>query len=173
MNFCSARLRFEPLNEHHWPSFYALHQDTAVMEYIADIEPSAAIKQRFEQRLFCNREHTTHHCWALIGIESVQIIGFIGYWLVDTDSTELGYMLNPDFQGQGLGTEALQQIVAHCSSQTQIKRLTATVTEGNQASRKMLTKLHFKQLPTQSSGFIINNQEVNDWHFELCINAQV
>ncbi|WP_462158182.1 GNAT family N-acetyltransferase [Pseudoalteromonas sp. GB56] len=161
-----------PLSLEHWPVFLALHQDQSVMHYVADMQSEEHIRVRFEQRVGGNSHHTHKFCWAITCKQTSAVLGVIGYDLVNTSHAELGYMLLPRYQGCGYASEALNTVVGGTSQSHNITRFTATVTQGNEASRKLLINCDFIQLPTRSSGYVINGEEVNDWCFELCTYAQ-
>ncbi len=173
MRFQSQRLLLMPLSQDHWPVFLALHRDDSVMQYVADMQSEAHVKVRFEQRLGEHSHHTHKFCWAITCKQTAAVFGVIGYDLVNDSQAELGYMLLPHRQGRGYASEALERVIAFAVKAQGVRRFSATVTQGNEASRKVLINCGFSQLQTRNTGYMINGKEVNDWCFELCVNAQL
>lgn len=58
---------------------------------------------------------------------------------------ELGYGLAPSARGRGLGTEAVGVLVAWVERQPGVRRVTARVRVGNEASRRVLRRLGFTE----------------------------
>ncbi|MFY8275152.1 GNAT family N-acetyltransferase [Pseudoalteromonas sp. SSDWG2] len=169
--FTSEQLAFTPLEHAHWPLFLALHNDQKAMQYVGDVKPEHCVRAKFEHRLVTNVA-SAHSCWVISQKRTNEDIGVIGFERVADDAAELGYMLLSQVQGRGYGTEALGALLLYSREHLGISRLLATVTQGNEASKCILMKHGFKQLETINTGYRIGGKVVNDWRFELCINAQ-
>lgn len=74
-----------------------------------------------------------------------EFLGLAKLELKDINDTEaeLGYMLLPDFWGQGLGHIIAQKIIALSSAASTLQSLTAIIDPQNIASRKILLKNGF------------------------------
>lgn len=59
---------------------------------------------------------------------------------------EVGYGLVPDARGRGLGTEAVGALCAYLERAPGVRRLTAEVLPGNDASLRLLRRLGFVQV---------------------------
>lgn len=70
-----------------------------------------------------------------------RVIGKAGAW----DLPEIGYILHPDFWGQGLGFEAVSAVIAHLFASHPIAELTAEADPRNLTSLKVLQKLGFSE----------------------------
>ena len=70
-----------------------------------------------------------------------RVIGKAGCWRLP----EIGYMLHPDFWGQGLAREALSAIIAHVFATHAIDAITADVDPRNEASLRLLERLGFEE----------------------------
>jgi len=68
-----------------------------------------------------------------------RVIGKAGCWRLP----EIGYILHPDYWGQGLATEALTAVIDHVFSERDIEAITADVDPRNEASLKLLARLGF------------------------------
>jgi len=58
-------------------------------------------------------------------------------------NAEIGYWLGEEFWGQGIGTEAVQQMCSYCFSETETKRIFAGIFSYNAASMRVLEKCGF------------------------------
>lgn len=71
------------------------------------------------------------------------LVGMIGLKPGPDATGELGYWLARAMWGQGFATEAAGALVEHAFGSLGLGRLTATVADGNPASRRVLKKLGF------------------------------
>ena len=72
-------------------------------------------------------------------------LGLTGYQHHAPDSAEAGFLFAPRAQGKGYGYESLRALCDYAFSAGGIRRLTATVTAGNLASKNLLQKVGFHQ----------------------------
>lgn len=56
-----------------------------------------------------------------------------------------GLYINPDFQGEGVGTKASKMMIDYLFKNFPVKRIEASYLEGNIGSKRMQEKLGFKQ----------------------------
>jgi ribosomal-protein-alanine N-acetyltransferase len=70
-----------------------------------------------------------------------RVIGKAGMWRMP----EVGYLVHPDFWGQGLAREAMQALIPHIFARHQIDALTAESDPRNTASLRLLDKLGFRE----------------------------
>jgi RimJ/RimL family protein N-acetyltransferase len=68
-----------------------------------------------------------------------RVIGKAGFWRLPA----IGYILHPDYWGQGLATEALSAAIAHVFATYPIPIVVADVDPDNAASLALLAKLGF------------------------------
>jgi len=61
-------------------------------------------------------------------------------------AVELGYGIDPDQQGQGYATEAVEALVAFASSKANVRKVRAHTKPENTASQRVLTKCGFERL---------------------------
>lgn len=76
-----------------------------------------------------------------------QIVGSCGLYLINKTHRRacLGYDLLPQFQGRGLGSEAVEALLSHMVPYYHLNRIQAEVLPQNQASKKLLEKLGFEK----------------------------
>lgn len=90
-------------------------------------------------------DNNTDINWAVVEKKSEQAIGFMGLYRSKPEhySTELGYMLLPEFQNQGYTSEAVQKILEFAFTKVHFHRVEAIIDPLNQASRRVLEKNKF------------------------------
>ncbi len=89
--------------------------------------------------------------------------GKAGFWQMP----EVGYLLHPDFWGQGLGSEALRALIKYGFGDRQLKRITADVDPDNGASLAMLGKLGFVETCRVSNTIEIGGTWFDSVYLEL------
>lgn len=108
-------------------------------EFIEKINNSIAKKESFY--------------WGITLKENTTLIGTICLWNFSPDKTlaELGYELNPIFQGQGIMNEAIQTVINYASNSLKLKIIDAYCHKENISSIKLLIK----------NGFIFNENKMD------------
>ena len=83
------------------------------------------------------------HDWAVIEKESGRMIGTCGFTRIDApnNGAEIGYVLNPEYHGRGLGTEAAREVLRFGFEVLKLHRIEARFMAGNAASRHVMDKL--------------------------------
>lgn len=76
-------------------------------------------------------------------------------------------MIVPEFQGKGYAYEASQAVLSLAWQQCNYHKLVATVTQGNQASHRLLKKLGFELEGTLKDNYQIAGHWVNDEKFGM------
>ena len=81
--------------------------------------------------------------WGVVDKESGRMIGKCGFTSFDhpNDSAEIGYVLNPSFQGKGLATEAVRRVLDFGFIELGLHRIEAHFIEGNTASLRLMERL--------------------------------
>ncbi|EMH4164546.1 GNAT family N-acetyltransferase [Pluralibacter gergoviae] len=164
----TSRLCLSPLSEADWPLFLALQQDSAVMRYVADSRSEAEIRAAFESRLPTWAPGCAHWlCLMVREKESGRALGVTGYIQREPDAGEVGFLFFPAAQGRGYGTESLRAVCDFAFSTGKLRRLSATVTAGNLASRGALEKVGFRLEGELRESFQLAGEWHNDWLFGL------
>jgi ribosomal-protein-alanine N-acetyltransferase len=85
--------------------------------------------------------------WMITLQKSREAIGTIGLWRFDKPNqrAEIGYMLLPDYWGQGFATEALQVVLTFAFETLKVHSIEANVNPENEASKRLLMKSGFRQ----------------------------
>ena len=81
--------------------------------------------------------------WAIVERNSKRMIGTCGFTRFDFahNSGEIGYVLNPDYHGNGYATEAAERVIRFGFEVLGLHRIEAKFMEGNEASRRVMDKL--------------------------------
>lgn len=163
----SERLVCTPLVEEDWPFFLALQQHPQVMRFVADERSKSEIRAAFESRLPHWSPGDEH--WLCLAVRDTdnQTLGVTGYIHRERDCAEVGFLFAPEAQGKGYGYESLRAVCDYAFSEGGIRRLTATVTAGNIASRRTLEKAGFRLEGELRESYALAGCWRNDWLFGL------
>ena len=80
--------------------------------------------------------------WSIVCKDSGKMIGTCGFTRFDykNDLAEIGYVINPRYQGQGVATEVVSRIITFGFENLMLNRIEARFIEGNNASRRVMEK---------------------------------
>lgn len=108
---------------------------------LTSIEQALKFIARFKNELEENEEIT----WGIILKETNQLIGTCNMGSFDDGArrAEIGYDIAQSKWGKGYATEALGAVIEYGFKTMNLNRIEATITPGNDASVKVLTKLNF------------------------------
>lgn len=164
----TPRLNCSPLQEEDWPFFLALQQHPDVMRFVAEDRPVAVIREAFDARLTPWTPGSAHWlCLVVRDAASRAPLGVTGYIHREADCAEVGFLFTPEAQGKGFGFESLQALCRYAFEESDIRRLTATVTAGNIASRRLLEKVRFRLEGELRESYFLAGHWHNDWLFGL------
>ena len=84
--------------------------------------------------------------WVITIKDDPSLIGTICLWNFSEDKTvaEIGYELDPAFQGKGIMSEALKKIIDFAFQDIKLKSIEAYTHKDNDDSTKLLQKFNFK-----------------------------
>ena len=86
---------------------------------------------------------------------------FVGYCSIEPGNTpEIGICLLPDYQGKGIGVNAIRLLWKKISMERELHYFVARVEECNVNSVKMFEKLGAKRMQTEESDVLKNLQEL-------------
>jgi RimJ/RimL family protein N-acetyltransferase len=143
----TQRLRLEPLTAAHADAMFVPLQEDEIYRWISAAVPSSveALRERWAR----NESRVSpdgREAWLNWAVQRRSDGVYVGKIDVSVDAastaTNVGYILFPAFWGQGLATEAVVAVVDHLIG-VGVTRLVATVTAGNAASARVLTKAGF------------------------------
>lgn len=81
--------------------------------------------------------------WAIVLKSSGRMIGTCGFTAFDCphDAAEIGYVLNPDYRGQGIAPEAVRAVLTFGFERLALHRIEARFMQGNEASLRVMEKV--------------------------------
>ena len=165
----SARFDYRCLNQTDWPFFQTLNQNRHVMHFISDLRTDEEIRTHsFEKRLQPWHKGSEHWlCLVITRKDTNTPIGVTGFIERNEGIAEVGFILAAEFHGKGFGSETLKDIARFAFNTQGYRKLTATVTSGNEASRKTLLKVGFQQEGTLRQNYFLHGCWQDDWIFGL------
>ncbi|MET0694373.1 MAG: GNAT family protein [Propionibacteriaceae bacterium] len=146
----TERLRLRPLDLTDLPDLLAYRGDPEVCRYLP-FEPmdAAVLTERLGGDLG-RREITAEGQALTLGAElatSGRVVGDVVLFFHSASDAagELGYVFHPDVAGQGYATEACAAVLALAFDQLGLHRVTARMDARNSASRRLVSRLGFRQ----------------------------
>ena len=122
------------------------------------------MKQAYGEMLQGCLDHPSQWAWYCVWFmvlngERIGDLCFKG--LSENGTVEIGYGIQPAYEGKGLTTEAVEGLVRWASGQDGVKRIEAETDPDNRASQRVLEKVGF--IPTGETGeegprFVWNRQ---------------
>lgn len=81
--------------------------------------------------------------WSVIYRENNKMIGTCGFTRINTDSNsaEIGYVLNPDYWGRGIAAEAVRRVMRFGFDELSLHRIEAKYMIDNIQSRRVMEKV--------------------------------
>jgi len=103
--------------------------------------------------------------------DNQRLIGDIGLHFLNTSEenkqVELGYTLNPDFQGKGFANEALTEIIDYLFKVLSKHRITASIDPENTSSINLIEKLGFRKEAHFKKSLFFHGEWVDDLVYAL------
>ncbi len=107
--------------------------------------------------------------WVITLKENPNLIGSICFWNFSNNKTvaEIGYELDPAFQGKGIMSEALKKIIDFGFQEIELDAIEAYTHKNNNDSTKLLQKYNFNQdaerIDKENSDNIIFTLTKHNW----------
>lgn len=146
----TERLRLRPFNRGDVEAVFAYRSLPEVAEFLFDEpmshdEVAEAVRARAAQVAFSGEGDK-----ILLGIErhgDSRVIGEVSLiWRSVADQqAEIGYILHPEVQGQGIATEAARALLAFGFEDVGLHRIYARCDAGNAASARVMQRLGMRQ----------------------------
>ncbi|MBQ9152101.1 MAG: GNAT family N-acetyltransferase [Clostridia bacterium] len=126
------------------PDMYEYARRPSVTEYLT-WEPHASVEETRQYLTYVGQRYRTgdFYDWSVVDKESGHMIGTCGFTSFNcpADSAEIGYVLNPAYQGRGLGTEAVRRVLEFGFEELNLHRIEAHFIQGNDASRRLMERV--------------------------------
>jgi len=142
----TERLILRRINTDDAGEILALRSDDRVMRFLGrpkmtTLEEARSLIEKFDFGLI-QQEGIS---WAITQKNDSTLIGTIGFWRLVKEHyrSEIGYLLNPEFQGQGIMNEAFAPVLQYGFEKMHLHSIEAHVYPANISSVKVLKKNGF------------------------------
>ncbi len=142
----TERLSLRKIEESDCDTILFLRSDKVINEFIYRPE-SSRTKNKADAHLFIQKIHSGIRrnqfiSWGITLHKDPKIIGTICLWNFSKDlrTAEVGYDLNPIYQGKGIMTEALNKVIHFGQNELNFNKIEAFTHKENEASKKLLEK---------------------------------
>lgn len=131
--------------------------DPAMVKY-SGWNPYATLEMAEEtvQRFIRSYEDEHTYSWVM-DFEDV-LIGTIGAYDYTPEQIEVGFSVQPDWQGRGYATEALQKVLEYLTKNEGIPCVTAWCAAENEGSMRVLEKAGMQLVRCEKNGLAIGDQ---------------
>ena len=107
--------------------------------------------------------------WAITQKPDEAMIGSIGFWRIDKENhrAEIGYMMLPEYQGQGLMREAITRVLETGFRHIGFHSVEANINPHNDRSRRLLESVGFVQEAYFRENYFYNGRYFDSAIFSL------
>ena len=141
----TKRLQLRRLVMDDLDALFTLYSDEEIRRYFPEGTLTyEETKEELEWFLNGHPDYPELGLWATIYKETGQFIGRCGLlpWMIDQrPEVEIAYLLDKQYWGQGLATEAAQAILHYGFEQLKLSRLICLIDRENQRSIRVATKI--------------------------------
>lgn len=142
----TSRLLLRSFREDDAEVLFQLRSDPDQIHYL-DREPMQTAGEATDMiaRIQDDWQKKAGYNWALEEKPDSGMIGYAGIWRIDHNNSrgEIGYMLGKAYQGKGLMTEALVQVLLFAFTRAGLHSVEANVNPGNTRSIRLLERCGF------------------------------
>ena len=117
-------------------------------------------------RRFIDSYDDEHSYSWVMDIDDV-IVGTIGAYDYKDDHIEVGFSIEPGWQGRGLATEALKKVLEYLTENEGILCVTAWCAADNVGSKRVLEKAGMKLAGTEKNGLTVGDKVYDKLIYEL------
>ena len=141
----TARLSMRRLVPDDLDSLFALYRDPEVRRFFPEgVLTRDQTSEELEWHRHGHLRHPELGLWATIDRATGRFIGRCGLlpWTIEgRDEVEVAYLIAPEFQGQGLGTEAARGVLEHGFGALGLSRLVCLIDPDNRPSIGVATSI--------------------------------
>ncbi len=164
----SDNLRLIPISEKHADLLKNLYMDKENVKYLSlSIQEWNGDVEKAKQTIKNIQKDNSECLWViekvgkscgLIGLEEIHFI---------YKHAELWFLLDKEFQNQGIVTSAVKLLVDYLRANVEIEYLYANVLVPNIPSQKVVRKVGFSEWGTKPGGVLIDNKRIDESFFFL------
>ena len=150
--------------------YEAIHCDPRMMEHLGGPLPKEGLAEKLERDAAAT---AADEVWVLVIVpdeETGQAAGTVTIWeheVGDERLDEIGWMVLPDFQGQGVGSTAVRMALDRARAEERWDVVHAFPPVSNPASNAMCRKLGFSLVGERTNRFRDRELRVNHWMLDL------
>ena len=98
--------------------------------------------------------------WAIVCRDTKKMIGTCGFTRFDfaNNSAEIGYVINPEFKGKGIATEACDRVIRFGFENLALNRIECRFMVENSASRRVMEKNNMTFEGVRREGMLIKGK---------------
>ena len=143
----TERLKFRSLKRSDDADIYEYSSNPLTSRYLL-WEPHESINftRRFIEVILTKYKLGEYNDWAIVLKKNNKMIGTCGFTRIDQANgvVEIGYVINPDYWGNGYATEAAGKVMKFAFEELKVNRVEARFMFGNDASLKVMSKIGMK-----------------------------
>ncbi len=129
------------------------HRDDVTKYLLWEPHPDVNYTRRYLSFATSKYKSGGFYDWAIIWKENQKMIGTCGFTTIDTknQSCQIGYVVNPNYQGRGIATEAVRRVTDFAFNTLGLIRVSAEYMSENSTSRRVMEKAGMKYEGTHRS----------------------
>lgn len=165
----TSRLRLRHLVVEDAPGLHPAYGDAEAMRFW-DAPPSrdvAETEQRIRQSL--SIDTAWHAAWAVLARDDGHFVGMVNYHARQAWNRRLavGWILVPQFWGQGYMQEAMRIVLPHCFEALQTHRVEAEIEPDNHRSARLAERLGFRREGLLRDRLCVAGEPRSSWMYSL------
>lgn len=166
----TRRLRLREFREGDFPFFISLEANQFAIEYEADAIPTQAQLHKSFDRVLAlpQQEKRIRYVFLVERIEDEVPVGKVIIWQIDEAIAEweMGWILHPNFTGQGYASEAARALIDFGFTQLWANRICANCNAANLASEKVMERIGM-----QKEGVLRQTRKLRGEYYDSCISS--
>ena len=147
--------RYEP--EDAEPLYRRLGSDPSMYKY-SGWNPYATLEMAQETVREFIRHYDDEHVYSWVMDVDGVVVGTIGAYDYKDDRIEVGYSVVPAWQGRGIATEALKEVLEYLTENEGISCVTAWCADENIGSWRVLEKAGMQRVRTDKEGLVVGDK---------------
>ncbi len=118
-------------------------RDEVTRYLLWDPHPNENYTHRYLSYLQSRYRAGDFYDWAVVMRDTYKMIGTCGFtrFSIESNSAEVGYVLNPDFWGMGIAPEVVSKVLEFGFNELDLNRIEARYMVGNDRSRRVMEKV--------------------------------
>ena len=143
----SERLIFRSIKKKDLNDIFEYSSDPRTSEYLLwEPHESVEFTKKFIDIILSKYKSGEYNDWAIVLKENKKMIGTCGLTRIDerNRTVEIGYVINPEYWGRGLATEAAKRVVKFAFEELGANRVEARFLYGNERSLNVMKKIGMK-----------------------------